>query len=81
MGSGTSKQETTSQSLKIVTASQTNNLVLVGSTKTVPERIVEVSPPKIITMPDRVPEPIVYAAALRGDLVTNTVSNIIPGFT
>ena len=79
MGSGTSKQET--PPLKIVTASQTNNLVLVGSTKTVPERIVEVSPPKIITMPDRVPEPIVYAGALRGDLVTNTVSNIIPGFT
>lgn len=78
MGSGASKQETTAQPLKIVKASQTNNLVLVGSTKNV-----ETSgpSPKIITKPDDISQPIVYAGALRGDLVTNTVSNIIPGFT
>lgn len=77
MGSVTSKQEPNVQPLKIVTASQTNNLVLVGSTKNVET----VEPQlKVITKPDRAPEPIVYAAALRGDLITNTVSNIIPGF-
>ena len=77
MGSGTSKQEPNVQPLKIVTASQTNNLVLVGSTKNV--EIVEPQL-KVFTKPDDKPEPIVYAAALRGDLVTNLVSNIIPGF-
>lgn len=78
MGSGTSKQET--PPLKIVTASQTNNLVLVGSTKTVPGKIVEEPPPKVILKPDYIPEPVQYAAALRGDLITTKISSVIPGF-